>query len=221
MDENQNEIAEVNDSSLMKIANWLTDAAVNGIGPLSSSKQLATEYRIDLDYPDDDARVDSLINWEATKNFATGFITGLGGFVTLPITIPAGLGAAWAVQARMIGAIAEIYGHSVNDDRTKTAILLCLVGAEATNLLKDVGLKVGMRFTENLITKIPGKMLIEINKAVGMRLLTKAGEKGIINFSKMIPIIGGPISGGIDAIACRTVGKAAQWAFRPEDKANK
>ena len=98
----------ISDSKLTQLAKWLTDAAVNGIGPLSSSIQLADEYKLDTDYPDKDSRVSSLINWETSKNFGTGFLTGLGGFVTLPITSPAGMAAAWAVQARMIGAIAEI-----------------------------------------------------------------------------------------------------------------
>jgi len=205
---------QVNDSTLTQVATWLTNVAVDGIGPLSSSSAPAEEYKLDADYPDNDSRVDSLINWETSKNFGTGFVTGLGGFVTLPITLPAGLGAAWAVQARMVGAIAEIYGYSVKDERVKTAILLCLVGGEVVDLLKDVGVKVGTRVTENLIAKIPGRVLVEINKKVGFKLLTKAGEKGIINLSKIVPIIGGPISGTVDALMCRSVGKTAKMVFR-------
>jgi len=205
---------QVNDSTLTQVATWLTNVAVDGIGPLSSSAALAEEYKLDADYPDNDSRVDSLINWETSKNFGTGFLTGLGGFVTLPITLPAGLGAAWAVQARMVGAIAEIYGYSVKDERVKTAILLCLVGGEIVDLLKGVGVKVGTRVTENLIAKIPGRVLLEINKKVGFKLLTKAGEKGIINLSKIVPIIGGPISGTVDALMCRSVGKTAKAVFR-------
>lgn len=154
----------ISDSKLTQLAKWLTDAAVNGIGPLSSSIQLADEYKLDTDYPDKDSRVSSLINWETSKNFGTGFLTGLGGFVTLPITIPAGMAAAWAVQARMIGAIAEIYGHSVKEDRVKTMILLCLIGSDMTAVLRQCGVKVGRKVTESLIAKIPGKVLIEINK---------------------------------------------------------
>jgi len=205
---------QVNDSTLTQVATWLTNVAVDGIGPLSSSAALAEEYKLDADYPDNDSRVDSLINWETSKNFGTGFVTGLGGFVALPITLPVGLGAAWAVQARMVGAIAEIYGYSVKDERVKTAILLCLVGGEIVDLLKGVGVKVGTRVTENLIAKIPGRVLVEINKKVGFKLLTKAGEKGIINLSKIVPIIGGPISGTVDALMCRSVGKTAKTVFR-------
>ena len=209
---------KIDESTLTKVATWLTETAVNGIGPLSSSIQLAQEYKIDQDYPDDDARVDSLINWETSKNFTTGFVTGLGGLITLPVTLPAGLGASWAVQARMVGAIAEIYGHSVKEDRIKTAILMCLVGGEVVDVLKGLGVKVGQKITENLIKRIPAKLLTEINKKVGFRLLTKAGEKGLINLTKMIPIIGGPISGAVDAAMCRTVGKVAKKVFKSNHK---
>jgi uncharacterized protein (DUF697 family) len=209
------EVPNVSDSKLTKLAKCLTGASVNGIGPLASSTQLAKEYKIDADYPDDDARVDSLVKWETAKNFGTGFLTGLGGFITLPIAIPTGIVAAWAVQARMVGAIAEIYGHSVSDERTKTAILLCLVGNDISAVLKSVGVKAGTRLTRNLISKIPGKVFIEINKKVGMRLLTKTGERGLLNLTKAIPLVGGMISGLFDAATCRLVGEAAKKVFKP------
>lgn len=205
---------EITESKLTQLAKWLTDSAVNGIGPLSSSRQLADEYLLDKDHPDNDSRVSSLINWETSKNFGTGFLTGLGGFVTLPITVPTGMAAAWAVQARMIGAIAEIYGHSVKEDRVKTMILLCLIGSDMTAVLRQCGVKVGRKVTESLIAKIPGKVLIEINKKVGFRLLTKAGEKGVINLTKAIPVVGGFVSGAVDAVSCRIVGNVAQKMFK-------
>jgi uncharacterized protein (DUF697 family) len=213
--ETEETMATPNDSALVKVANWLTNAAVNGIGPLSSSTDLAQEYRIDKSYPDNDARVKSLIKWEAAKNFSTGFLTGLGGFVTLPVTIPAGMGAAWAVQARMVGAIAEIYGHSVNESRVQTMILLCLIGSDGAAILRQCGVKLGRKVSEKLIDKIPGKILIEINKMVGFRLITKSGTKGVINLTKCVPIVGGVVSGTVDAVSCRVVGKYAIKMFKP------
>lgn len=132
----------------------------------------------------------------------------------MPITIPAGMASAWAVQARMIGAIAEIYGHSVREDRIKTMILLCLIGSDMTAVLRQCGVEVGRKVTASLIAKIPGKVLTEINKKVGFRLLTKAGSTGIINLTKAIPVIGGFVSGSVDAVSCRIVGNVAQKMFK-------
>ena len=208
-------MATPSDSTLAKVADWLSNAAVKGIGPLSSSRELAQEYLIDASYPDNDARVKSLIKWEASKNFGTGFLTGLGGFVTLPIAVPAGMGAAWAVQARMVGAIAEIYGHSVKESRVQTMIFLCLIGSDATAVLRHCGVEVGRKVSLRLIEKIPGKILAKINKLVGFRLITKAGEKGVINLTKCVPVVGGVISGTVDAVSCRVVGKCALKMFKP------
>ena len=45
------------------------------------------------------------------------------------------------------------------------------------------------------IKKIPGKALVAINQRIGYRLITKFGEKGIINLGKAIPLIGGVVGG--------------------------
>lgn len=217
--ENKEELAQsaTQESQALKVANWLTSVAVAGIGPLSSSEQLAQEYLIDKSYTDNDDRVDSLINWETTKNFTTGFITGLGGLLTLPITIPASLSASWVIQARMVAAIAKIYGHDLNEERTKTAILLVIIGQDIKELGKKVGIEFGKKFTYKAIEKLPGSVLIKINQMVGFRLITKAGEKGIINLTKMVPAIGGIIGGAFDAVTCRVSGKLAKEAFCPEE----
>lgn len=205
---------EVTESAALKVANWLTEKAMGGAGPVSSADALAMEYLINVDYADHDERVDSLIFWETTKNFTSGFITGLGGVITLPVSIPAALSASWLLQARMIGAIAKIYGHSLDDDRVKTMILLTITGNDIKEILKEAGVKIGTKVTYKIIEAIPGKILIEINKKVGFRLLTKAGEKGIVNLTKLVPGVGGLIGGSVDAVSCRTVGKLAKHAFK-------
>ena len=64
------------------LATYLLEQGIRGIGPLSSAESLAAEYLGDAKYRDDDARVAALIKWETAKNFTTGFVTGLGGFIT-------------------------------------------------------------------------------------------------------------------------------------------
>ena len=71
-----------------------------------------------------------------------------------------------------------------------------------------------MKNRYKVIEQLPRSLLVKINEMVGFRLLTKAGEKGIINLTKIVPVVGGVIGGGVDAITCRIVGKAAKRAFR-------
>lgn len=201
-------------ASANKLVGYLLSKGVSGVPPLSSAHDLATEYLIDQGYASNDERVDSLINWETTKNFTSGFITGLGGLVTLPVSIPAALGASWLIQARMAGAIARIYGHRLTDDHVRTMILLSLAGDAAQQAVKSAGIKLGQELTERAVAQIPGRALIEINKLIGFRLLTKAGARGIVNFSKAVPLVGGLVGGSFDAIVCRTVGRTAKGLFK-------
>jgi hypothetical protein len=112
----------------LKLADWITDRSIAGISPLSSASDLATRYLIDQGYANNDKRVDALIRWETSKNFTAGFVTGLGGVLTLPITVPGSVAASWLIQARMAAAIAAIYGHDPRSDKVRTVVLLALVG---------------------------------------------------------------------------------------------
>jgi uncharacterized protein (DUF697 family) len=202
-----------------QLVNWITEKAIAGVPPLSSAEDLAQEYIIHIGYKDNDERIDSLIKWESSKNFAAGFVAGIGGVMVMPVAIPAMVGASWVIQARMVAAIARIYGHSLDDDKVKTFVVLTLLGAEAVEVLREVGVKVGTKLTMEVIKRIPGKSLSAINKAVGFRLLTKAGTKGVINFTKVVPVVGGAVGGTIDLVACRAVGKLAKKAFRSSSTA--
>ena len=202
------------ESKASQLVNWIVDSAIEGVPPLSSASDLAQEYLIDQSYTDSDDRVASLINWETSKNFTTGFVTGLGGLLTLPVAVPSALGASWIIQARVSGAIAIIDGHDLKEDRVRTLVLLSIIGDSAKEVLKQAGVKIGRKLTEKVVMQIPGKVLIEINKKVGFRLLTKAGEKGIINLIRIVPVVGGFVTGGFDAAACRTVGKVAHNIFK-------
>ena len=51
------------------------------------------------------------------------------------------------------------------------------------------------------------------NKKVGFRLVTKFGQKGIINLGKLVPIVGGVIGGTVDTVGTLTVGKTAKKLF--------
>lgn len=194
---------------------FLLKTGLEGAGPLSSAKDLAAEYRIDQGYKSDDKRVEALINWETGKNFTTGFLTGLGGVVTFPVSIPGALGASWLIQARLAGAIACIYGHDLADDRVRTKILLSLAGDVAKDAMKDLGLKLESKITQRAVDQVPGRLLVEINKRIGARLLARVGQRIVMKFPRGVPVVGGFVGGSLDAVVCRKVGHAAKALFKP------
>ena len=52
-----------------------------------------------------------------------------------------------------------------------------------------------------------------INKKIGFRLITKAGEKGVINLMKLVPLVGGIVGGTFDGMFVNTCGKTAKKIF--------
>ena len=203
---------------------WLLDKAIGGVPALlpgsvslASARDLADEYLRDSSYTDNDDRVNAMIRWEIAKNFTTGFMTGLGGVLTIPIALPGALAASWIIQARMAAAIACIYGHDLEEDRVRTFILVSLMGNSAIEFVKEACVQIGMKLSTQVIKQIPGRLLIEINKRVGFRLVTKAGEKGVVNIIRVVPVVAGVVGGIVDATTCNATGNIARRVFRSED----
>jgi hypothetical protein len=199
----------------LQLVNKVVDLGIEGRAPgLKPSIEVATDYRQDSRFGSDEARINSLVRWHVALTGTTGFLTGLGGLASLPVTLPAGLGAAWVVQARMIGAIAHLRGYDLADDRVRTLAVAAIAGdATVTQTVKQLGGDLAMRSGRAAAGRVSGKTLIEINRKVGFRLITKAGEKGVINLSKAVPVLGGLVGGTVDGAATRTVGGVAKRAF--------
>jgi hypothetical protein len=212
---------ELDPSSALALVSKVSELGIDGKAPkLKTSAELAEDYLRDSGYRNHDARIDSLIRWESSKTFTTGFVTGVGGVLVLPVTIPVAIGSAWVLQARMVGAIAHIRGYDLDDDRVRTLAVAALAGDATVNeAVKRIGTEFGTRAGKQAVSRISGRALIEINKKVGFRLLTKSGTTGVINFSKAIPLVGGVVCGTVDGAATGVVGKVAKRTFppRPDD----
>lgn len=199
------------ESKIQEALEWAYDKAVNGVSGLDSAYELAESYMSQDDSKYEQAN--SLIRWQNAKAASSGFLTGLGGILTLPVAIPANIASVLFVQIRMIAAIAYIADLDPKNDKVKTLVFSCLVANSAKDVVKDVGVAVGNKLAMNAVKQISGETIKQINKAVGFKLLTKFGEKGVINLGKAIPIIGGLIGGSVDLYATNTVGNIARDAF--------
>jgi len=192
----------------MKALDYGYEKALNGLSNLETAESLAAEYL----KSDESLKKSSskMIKWQISKAGTSGFLTGLGGIITLPLTVPANLASVLYIQIRMIATIAVMGGHDLRDDKVKSMIYLCIAGNAAKDVLKDMGIIVGEKLALNFIKNISSKTIKEINKRVGFELLTKFGSKGAINLSKAVPIVGGIIGGTIDSASTLTIGKVAQ-----------
>jgi len=198
-------------SKIMDALDWGYNKAVNGVPGLDSAQEMSENYLSGDGTLHEKA--DSLIRWQISKAGTSGFLTGLGGIITMPVTIPANLASVMYVQIRMIAAIAHMGGHDLKNDKVKALIYACLAGNAAKDVLKDIGIVVGTKLTTQAIQNISGKTIVAINQKVGFRLLTKFGEKGAVNLGKAIPLVGGIIGGTVDSVTTNTIGNIARDTF--------
>lgn len=190
---------EVNKGIISKTLDWAYSKAVVGFTGVDSAYDLGNSY-LKQDGTIEQ-QVDSLIKWQVAKAATSGFVTGLGGVMVMPLTVPANIASVIYVQIRMITAIAYMGGHDIKDDRVKSLVYICMVGNGAKELLKDISIKAGGRILSNIMEKVSAK------------LATKAGAKSLTSAGKAIPVLGGIVGGSYDAVSTKIVGKVAKRIF--------
>ena len=203
---------QLTQENVMKVLNAIYSQAKNGVSTVIPPIEDAVDDYLH-DYMDAERASKAFAKSQIIKCSVSGFVTGLGGLITLPIAVPANITSVLFVQIRMIQGIAFIGGYNLQDDRIQTFIYACLAGISVNQVFKKFGITFGQKVTANAISKIPGKVLTQINKAIGFRFITKAGEKGLVNLGKLTPVIGGPINAGFDYFETKAIANRAIKMF--------
>jgi len=202
---------KLNEGIIMKTLDYCYEKAINGVAGMDSASELADSYM--RNGGSRYVMVNSLIRWQNSKAGTSGFLMGLPGLIAMPATIPANLASVMYVQIRMIAAIAHIGGCDLKDDKVKTLVYVCMAGNGAKDILKDIGIVLGKKIATNVIKGISGKTITKINQVIGFKLLTKFGEKGVINLGKTIPLLGGIVGGTFDIVTTNVIGNIARDTF--------
>lgn len=193
------------------VVDKILSLGVDGLGPFKGAEAVAEEHL--RQYGDPNIAVKRVIRTHTRLVAATGFATGLGGVFTLPATIPTDITVFYALAARCAAAIAHLRGYDVRSDEVRSVVLLTLLGSAGAGVAAETGAQIGTKAAMAGLHRLPGSILTAINKKVGFRLLTKFGEKGVINLVKIVPLVGGGVGAGVNATAMRTVGTYAQKNF--------
>lgn len=197
----------------------LVAAGIDGVGRLSPAREVAeNELRR---HGEREAAIDAVVRKHIRLAAAGGFVTGVGGLLTLPVALPANVTGYYLVSTRMAAAVAHLRGYDVSRPEVRTAVLLVLVGADADQILLKAGVPVGGlpgmkgrgRIASLALQRLPGPALMVINKGIGFHLLSQVGAKGLARLGRMVPLAGGVVGGGMDAILIRTVARHARQEF--------
>ncbi|MEU8071021.1 EcsC family protein [Micromonospora sp. NPDC048169] len=216
----------------LALVNTVNRVVRNGIGPVTGSAAWAESRlrtvqgdrydsallgkRGGTPAEDVDKVISRLIKESVMAAGSAGFVTGLGGFVTLPITLPANVAGALIINVRLAGAIAYLRGYDLDDPHTQAMIPLVAVGSNIQSTLSTLGAQIGVKLTEQAIRKVSIDLIRKINQKLGFMLLAKYGTKrALITLAKAVPLVGGVVGGGIDATLTAAVGRSADKLFAP------
>lgn len=200
--------------TIAKFVENLLDIGIDGKGPFQGADEVAAEALKDAKGNVEEA-VDKVISSHRLRAAAGGFVTSLGGFITLPVALPVNVLEFYLLTTRMTAAVAKLRGYDIQQQEIRSAVLLSLVGADAQDLLAKAGVVATGRLSNLAAQRLPGPALMVVNKAVGFRLLSTAGRGVFKRFGKNIPLIGGVAGAGVDTWMLQRIADSARKEFPP------
>ncbi len=201
---------ELTPSKVQQLMDWTYEKVINGLPGTRNIYQIVDDYST----KDKESAIRSLVNVQSLKTSLAGFVTGLGGMITLPVAVPADIASSMYVNMRMVGAIALLRGYDLKTDQVRTMIFATITGETLKDAIKSIGIKTGEKMAKEAIEKhLTRDVIKKINEAICKRFITRSGEKGIINATKAVPIVGGFISGAFDFAGTRAIAKLAKAQF--------
>lgn len=186
---------------------------------------------------------DALVAWQSAANFGSGFVAGLGGMVTLPITIPAQLIANAFVALRLSFALAILAGKDPLEPSVAARAITAAIGgvvdevdvdggagepdiddavAAAVTHAAAVGVTRGVHneYVQYAASRAQGAALQGSSWRLTRLAATAFAERGAsrsatMAASRAIPLIGGLIGGTVDGLMTNNAGRRAMDAFFP------
>lgn len=195
-------------------AQQFMNLAIDGIRGYPGAREVA---RKSLEkHRDVDLAIKDVIDSHLRLSGAQGFVTNLGGVVTMPVAIPANMAGIAVLQLRMVATIAHIRGYNLNDPKVRTAALMTLLGRDAVKAAMKSGdlpgspreIAMGLEFDSAVTDKVAARVTQELMARIG-------GKHAALAFAKRVPVLGGAVSAGVDAYSSYSIGRYADEQFPP------
>jgi hypothetical protein len=196
-----------------RLIRTIMSIGIDGVGPIRSAPDVAARALKEED-GDVERAVKDVVSSATRWGAVGGVVTGVGGFTTMLVALPANLVEFYVQATRMVASIATLRGYDVTDPHIRTAVMLTLVGSDADEVLKKAGMSTGTgRVAAFALKRLPASSMMVVNKAIGFRLLRGVGEKFLTRLGKAVPLLGGAVGGGLDAFMMRRIAANARKQF--------
>ncbi|MCW2709879.1 MAG: hypothetical protein JWQ67_1008 [Marmoricola sp.] len=194
------------------------DRAIRGVGPLDGAA-LAAEKQLDEQKGDVDKAIHAVIENHVRLAGAQGFLTNIGGLVTMAVTVPTNITGLAMIQCRMVAVILHLRGYDLDDKRTRNAILASLLGEERVLALvrrkklpgTPMALATAPVHDPHLDNIMANEVAAElVTKVAGKRIATTVGRR--------VPVVGGLVGMGADGYSTWQIGRYVDREFLPRKR---
>ena len=190
----------------------LLEVAVNGGKVVPSAKSAAAKALVK--HGSVDAAIEALISTHLRLATAQGFVTNVSGIVASIVGLPANLAGVAVTQIRMVATIAHLRGYDIDDPRVRTAMTLCLLGEHGVGQLiqrselptTPLAIATAPVFDASLDALVAEKVFGEMANRIG-------GRRAAVVLVRRIPLVGGGVSGVLDAWHTNSIGAYAKTQF--------
>ena len=186
------------------LLNQLYPRAIGGLPVLGTPAERAAEAAR-LPGPDR-ARARQMVRAHVAAASSAGFVGGLGGWITLPVTLPANVVGVALVQLHMAASCAALAGRDLKARATREEVIACLFRTDEgveTSEEAETEQRVLVKVAERGLRFVTGRAL----RAAAGRVTRRAG--------RVVPFFGGFVGAASDAYLTRKVAQHSVDFFFP------
>jgi len=190
------------------------ERAIDGIGPVKSAAA-AADARLAEANGDVDNAISTLIETHVRMASVQGFVTNVGGLLTVALSIPANITGLTLLQCHLVAGIAHLRGYDLRDSRVRNAVLACLLGEDTVReLLKHkrlpsspMALATSPVHDPELDRRIATEVTTEMIAKIG-------GRRAALLVGRRVPVLGGGIGAVTDGFSTYQIGRYARRELR-------
>lgn len=192
--------------------------AIQGVGPFDAAALMA-ERQLDEHKGDVDQAIKQVIETHVRLAGAQGFLTNIGGLVTMAVTVPTNITGLALLQCRMVAAIAHLRGYDLEDKRVRNAILASLLGEERMlSLIKKKKLPGTPMALATAPVHDPHLDSVMANEVAAELITRVAGKRIATTVGRRVPVVGGLVGAGTDGYATWQIGRYVDREFLPRNR---
>ena len=197
----------------------IVDFAIDGSPAFPGAK--ATAARSLQSKADREGAIDALVRYHVSMASAQGFMTSVGGLLTLPVGLPANIAGMAVLGVRMIAAIAHLRGYDVDDRRVRAALTLAMLGDDEVRRLVADGKLPSSPLVVATAPVFDPALERTISERVMGSLAGRIGGKHVaVVVVRRIPLVGGGVGAAVDGWLTFGLAAYARREFIPRHQAS-